>query len=128
MLIHIFILLFQRGAYHWEKVEEEFYRMHQVSVSSPCIKSLYQLFLLSNCIESSISSLGIKSPYQVFHVKSLHQFSVSILCIKSLHHIFMFSRASVRNFRGRVQYLLLRKGWRKGHANILIFEAHFAYY
>ena len=91
MLIHIFIPLFQSGAYHWEKVEEEFYRMHQVSVSSPCIKSLYQLFLLSNCIESSISSLGIKSPYQVFHVKSLHQFSVSILCIKSLHHIFMFS-------------------------------------
>ena len=91
LLIHIFILLFQSGAYHWEKVEEEFYRMHQVSVSSPCIKSLYQLFLLSNCIESSISSLGIKSPYQVFHVKSLHQFSVSILCIKSLHQIFMFS-------------------------------------
>ena len=46
-----------------------------------CIKSLYQLFLLSNCIESSISSLGIKSPYQVFYVKSLYQFSVSSLCI-----------------------------------------------
>ena len=91
MLIYFFILLFQSGAYHWEKVEEEFYRMHQVFVSSPCIKSLYQLSSLSNCIKSSISSLGIKSPYQVFHVKSLHQFSVSILCIKSLHHIFMFS-------------------------------------
>ena len=103
MLIHIFILLFQRGAYHWEKVEEEFYRMHQVFVSSPCIKSLYQLLLLSICNKSSTSSLGIKSPYQVFYVKSLYQFSVSSLsitfscsvffdCIKSLYQDLIPSR------------------------------------
>ena len=91
MLIYIFILLFQSGAYHWEKVEEEFYRMHQVFVSSPCIKSLYQLSSLSNCIKSSISSLGIKSPYQVFHVKSLYKFSVSSLCITFSCLVFLSS-------------------------------------
>ena len=66
-------------------------QMHQVSVSSPCIKSLYQLFLLSNCIESSISSLGIKSTYQVFHVKSLYKFSVWSLCITFSCLVFLSS-------------------------------------
>ena len=61
------------------------------NASSLCIKSLYQLLLLSICNKSSISSLGIKSPYQVFYVKSLYQFSVSSLCITFLCLVFLSS-------------------------------------
>ena len=106
-LIHIFFLLFQSGAYHWEKLEEEFYRMHQVFTSSHCIKSSCQVYLsrlhIKFFYQVFVSSLGI---YQVFvsslRIKSSYIAFVFSLCIKSWYQVFISSlpiKSSISSLR-----------------------------
>ena len=97
-LIHIFFLLFQSGAYHWEKLEEEFYRMHQVFTSSHCIKSSCQVYLSRLHIK-----FFIKSSYQVLvFIKSSYIAFVFSLCIKSWYQVFISSlpiKSSISSLR-----------------------------